>query len=111
MNEVSGEQVKAALREGTVLPLMDALYVYSPLCGTCRLAERLLEVVNESLPDCRLMKLNIMLHPDLAAQLRIKSVPCVIKWHSSDPEKQSKYIYAMHSVTHLYEELQGRFDQ
>ncbi|WP_217594346.1 thioredoxin family protein [Cohnella sp. GbtcB17] len=55
-----------------------ALFVYTPLCGTCALARRMLEVAEASLADVRIASANINLMPGLAEAFRIESVPCLL---------------------------------
>ncbi|MFC3801248.1 thioredoxin family protein [Cohnella sp. GCM10012308] len=55
-----------------------ALFVYTPLCGTCALARRMLEVAEASLTDVRIASANINLMPGLAETFQIESVPCLL---------------------------------
>lgn len=55
-----------------------ALYVYTPLCGTCQVAKRMLEVAETAMPGMRLFAANINLMPGLAEAFRIESVPCLL---------------------------------
>ncbi|MCC3373181.1 thioredoxin family protein [Cohnella sp. REN36] len=62
-----------AAREG---PL--ALFVHTPLCGTCAVARRMLEVAEASSDGVEVQAANLNLMPGLAEQFRIESVPCLL---------------------------------
>ena len=77
---------------------MRVIYFYTPMCGTCQLAEKLLSYV-ELLVDEKIEKYNINYERELASKLKIESVPCLVK---IDGEKVEK-LYAFSDVTNLYE--------
>ncbi|WP_408007553.1 thioredoxin family protein [Pseudalkalibacillus sp. A8] len=83
-------------RERTVI------YFYTPLCGTCKLANQMLEValavfpVQEK-PDILFGNINQM--PAAAKQLKIQSVPCLA---FLDDGKVVKKLYSFRSVDHIY---------
>ncbi|MBD8036853.1 thioredoxin family protein [Solibacillus sp. A46] len=79
-----------------------AFFLYTPMCGTCELSERMLKVVEKLLPDLPLGMANINYIEGLANDLKIESVPCLIV---SDNGKVSKKLYAFKSVPFLYEIL------
>lgn len=55
-----------------------ALYVYTPLCGTCAVARRMLSVAEASLPEVAIFTANINVMPGLAEAYKIESVPCLL---------------------------------
>jgi thiol-disulfide isomerase/thioredoxin len=55
-----------------------AVFVHTPLCGTCKAARRMLEVAGEIEPGLPLVAANLNLMPDLAQTFRIESVPCLL---------------------------------
>ncbi len=55
-----------------------ALFVHTPLCGTCKAARRMLEVAAAMLPDLPMAEANLNVMPDLAQAFRIESVPCLL---------------------------------
>lgn len=85
--------------EGGSFEPLTYLYVYTPLCGTCKVGERMLEVVLETLPDVPLYKMNINLVPHLAEKWKVESVPCLITLKNKSPIQK---VYAMKSVLDLY---------
>lgn len=78
------------------------LFLYTPFCGTCQLAERMLLIVKELLPGFPFGKANLNFAPELARQFKIESVPCLLIFKRG---KIAEKIYAFHSVSHLYERL------
>lgn len=75
------------------------LFVYTPLCGTCKVGERMLEVVQATGSAVPLYKLNINYAPELAEQWQITSVPCLIVLDEGEPIARE---YTMRSVDHLH---------
>jgi thioredoxin 1 len=81
-----------------------AVYFYTPLCGTCQVGGRMLEVVSELLPDIPFGKVDLNYTPDLAKELSIESVPCLLL--VKDGEWMEK-IYALRSVPYLLEKVKN----
>lgn len=81
-----------------------AFYLYTPLCGTCQMASKMLEVITELLPDLNLGKADVNYIPKLAETFFIESVPCLIIF--SDHKIKDK-IYAFQNVPYLYEKLKN----
>ena len=79
-----------------------AFFIYTPLCGTCDVAKKFLEVIEQLLPDLPLGMANINYLEDLAYELKIESVPCLIVSNNGEIEQK---IYAFQSVPYLYEIL------
>ncbi|ETI66093.1 thioredoxin family protein [Neobacillus vireti] len=75
------------------------LYFYTPLCGTCQVASRML-VVLEELVKVNMGKMNLNFYPDIAANFGIESVPCLLIVQKG---KVKETIYAFHSVPYLLE--------
>ncbi|WP_335870280.1 thioredoxin family protein [Bacillus sp. 2205SS5-2] len=79
-----------------------ALYLYTPMCGTCQVAGRMLDVTSELLPSFPIGKMDLNFAPELAEEYGVESVPCLLTM--IDGELHQK-IYAFKSVPYLYEEL------
>lgn len=77
-----------------------ALYFYTPLCGTCKVGERMLEVVQATLPEVLLYKVNINQFAETAHGWKLESVPCLVILKEG---RLVKKIYAMQSVSHLFQ--------
>ncbi|MCG7407165.1 thioredoxin family protein [Paenibacillus sp. ACRRX] len=105
MKSISAQQLIDQVQDGTLRDRLDAVYVYSPLCGTCALGETMLTIALEALPQCRVYRMNINDAAKAAILLQITSVPCLIIWDRQDTSAPAQYIYAMQSVTYLYEQL------
>jgi len=78
------------------------IYFYTPLCGTCQLASRMLGVVEE-MTGLTFAKADLNYMPDLAEEWRIESVPCLaIVRDGTAAEK----VYAFRSVSNLLSVIQ-----
>lgn len=76
------------------------LYLYTPMCGTCQVAGKMVEVVEKVLPEQNWGKSDLNYLPKLALEWRIESVPCLLIFHKGEIKQK---IYAFHSVPNLYE--------
>ncbi|MBW7475833.1 thioredoxin family protein [Paenibacillus oenotherae] len=102
------------VNEGDVLRLLGwhdgdesvtgAVLMFTPLCGTCKIAERMLEIVAATTVAVEITKLNINYAPRLREEWRISSVPCLVLLRNGRPVR---FEYAMRSVDHLYELLKS----
>ncbi|WP_203247992.1 thioredoxin family protein [Sporosarcina beigongshangi] len=90
------EQWEAVLKESS-----SALYyLYTPMCGTCAVASKMMEVVSAMKPDMPIGKADLNYVQDLATDYEIESVPCLLI--QKDGLVQHK-IYAFQSVPYLLE--------
>ncbi|SES66105.1 Thioredoxin [Salinibacillus kushneri] len=78
------------------------VFIYTPFCGTCKVAGKMLETLEsmENLPNFQTM--NASLFPDFMQNYQIESVPCLII--IQDGEILDK-TYAFHSVPFMYQKL------
>ncbi|WP_017756331.1 thioredoxin family protein [Calidifontibacillus oryziterrae] len=76
------------------------VYFYTPLCGTCQLAGKMIEIVSETIRDIIFYKCNVNYTPVIARQYEIESVPCLTVWQGG---KVIEKIYAFQSVTNIYD--------
>ena len=81
-----------------------AIYMYTPLCGTCQLAGKMLDIAKEVLPAIQLEKVNLNYAKEMAEEYQVESVPCLILVKDSQVEEK---IYAFHSVPFLVERLKS----
>lgn len=83
-----------------VVPIgKEAVYFFTPLCGTCKLGEQMLRVVKATGGTIPLVKINVNFAPALRERWRIESVPALFI------VEQGKVVhkeYALQSVTDLY---------
>ncbi len=78
------------------------LFVYTPLCGTCKLAERMLGIVQETMPGLPLAKMNIAQIKSLVGPWNITSVPCLLHVRNGHVLQR---LYAFRDVPYLYSVL------
>ncbi|OKL37715.1 thioredoxin family protein [Domibacillus mangrovi] len=83
-----------------------ALYVYTPMCGTCQVAGKMLDVVEAMNIDLPLERVNLNYHEDLAREFGVESVPCLLLISEG---KLKKKVYAFQSVPYIYEEMISHF--
>lgn len=75
------------------------LYFYTPMCGTCQVAGRMLGVVGQMV-DVEIGKMNLNFYPALAVEYAIESVPCLVFIRAGEVVET---IYAFRSVPYLLE--------
>ncbi|WP_232697235.1 thioredoxin family protein [Brevibacillus daliensis] len=76
------------------------LYIYTPLCGTCNIAYKMLTVMEQLFPAVMFYRANINMFPDLAREWEITSVPALL--YFEDGIEKSR-CYAFFSTPDLYE--------
>ncbi|MCM3161210.1 MULTISPECIES: thioredoxin family protein [Bacillaceae] len=75
-------------------------YLYTPMCGTCQVAKKMLTVVDEMIPTLDIYSVNLNYYPEDAKRLGIESVPCLIITENGEMKEK---VYAFQSVTHLFD--------
>lgn len=98
MKEMTEQEVREILQNQQSC----ALLLYTPFCGTCKVAERMLVIVEQLIPELPQYKLNLNLAPAFAGQWQIASVPCVLRIEQGEIREK---LYAVRSVEHLYQFL------
>ncbi|HSI67178.1 MAG TPA: thioredoxin family protein [Planococcus sp. (in: firmicutes)] len=83
---------------------VSAYYLYAPMCGTCQVASKMLEVVQELVPDLPMGKANLNYVQEIATLYEVESVPCLLITTNG---KLKEKIYAFKSVPHLYDRLKS----
>ena len=81
-----------------------AIFFFTPLCGTCKVTLRMLEIIESMHSNIRLYSANVNYMPRLVSEWRIASVPCII---ILDQQKVVDIIYASRSVQYLSEKLKN----
>jgi thioredoxin 1 len=79
------------------------VYFYTPICGTCQVASKMLAVVEELPLQKYVMKIDLNYYAPLAEKLKIESVPCLLV---VDDGTIKDRIYAFKSVVDLIERIQ-----
>ncbi|WP_313892915.1 thioredoxin family protein [Psychrobacillus sp.] len=77
------------------------LYIYTPMCGTCQVASKMMQVIKEMVPHA-IGQANINFLGSLAIDYEIESVPCLLIAKNGTVYKK---IYAFQSVPYLLEEI------
>lgn len=103
MEEWSTEQWETAKQSGE----KTAFYLYTPMCGTCAVASKMMSIIEQLLPQLQIGKANINFLEHIAYEHQIESVPCLL---ISDGGKVTEKIYAFQSVPFLYELLKKSID-
>ena len=73
MNEWNRNELSAFLKNDST----GLVYFYTPICGTCQVASKMLQVI-EKLVELEMGKMNLNFYPDLAREFAIESVPCLL---------------------------------
>ena len=102
MNEWNREELTSFLNNQS----NGLVYFYTPLCGTCQLASKMLMVI-EKIVDINMGKINLNFQPVLAKTLAINSVPCLLFVKDGQIVET---IYAFHSVPYLLDEINQYFN-
>ena len=101
MNEV--ELLEALKSSGEPL----VVFLHTPLCGTCKAAERMLEVAAHLLPaELQMVGGNVNMLPNLVQQYRITSVPALLV-ASAERENDPNVYYSMVSVERVLEYIRS----
>ncbi|MDP4163902.1 MAG: thioredoxin family protein [Bacillota bacterium] len=100
MNEWSKENYLSFLEEKST----GAVYFYTPMCGTCMVASKMLMVVAEIDRKLVIGKLNLNFVPEIAKDLTIESVPCLVLIRDGEVLDM---IYAFHSVPFLLDKIKS----
>ncbi|MFE8702312.1 thioredoxin family protein [Cytobacillus sp. FJAT-54145] len=100
MQDCSKKDIEEMLGEEGI----NVLYLYTPMCGTCQVAGRMLTIVQELTPHMTFRKIDLNYIPDLAEKWSVESVPCLLIFRGSNIEQK---IYAFHSVPYLYETIRS----
>ncbi|OSX55613.1 thioredoxin family protein [Anoxybacillus ayderensis] len=82
--------------------VVKVVYMYTPLCGTCQVASRMVDVLEQLLPTVTFERQDLNYVPDKAIEWHIESIPCLLIFKRGELVKK---IYAFHSVPHVYETL------
>jgi len=84
-----------------------AVYFYTPLCGTCRVGKKMVDVVQAMERGMDIFEANVNVMPQVVQDWKIESVPCLA--FVSEKRIAGK-LYAMRSVPFLLEEVRKHMD-
>ncbi|MBO1909999.1 thioredoxin family protein [Sporosarcina sp. 6E9] len=94
MDNWTREEWERQLEESDVA----VFYLYTPLCGTCAVASKMMNVITVMKPEIPIGKADLNYLEDLAIDYKIESVPCLLI--AKEGVLQEK-VYAFHSVPDL----------
>ncbi|WP_340373721.1 thioredoxin family protein [Peribacillus sp. FSL E2-0218] len=95
MQEWNEEECRVAIESGENF----CLYLYTPLCGTCQVASKMLTISLQLFPEMMAGKMNMNYVQGMAETYEIESVPCLLLFKEGQLYKK---IYAFQSVPYLY---------
>ena len=79
-----------------------ATLVYTPTCGTCVMAKKIMGVMAQSFPQISFWQINLNRHENLSQEFQITSVPCLLV-HQDGRHQETIYLFGAAS---LYEKLE-----
>lgn len=79
-------------------------YFYTPLCGTCKMTERMLQVILALDPQLPIVKCNINFSPQLAREWQIESVPCIVGAGANGAFRRRYRMQAVDDLLHWFQE-------
>ncbi len=103
MNEWTLEQWNSHKNSGQ----LTILYIYTPMCGTCQVASKMMQVIKEMKPFL-IGQANINYLGDFAMDHQIESVPCLLIAKGGTVYKK---IYAFQSVPFILDAIKSIDDQ
>ncbi|MGE7876135.1 thioredoxin family protein [Peribacillus muralis] len=95
MQEWKEEACNLAIENGETF----CLYLYTPLCGTCQVASKMLDISLQLFPEMMAGKMNMNYVQGMAETYEIESVPCLLLFKGGQLHEK---IYAFQSVPYLY---------
>ncbi|QED49238.1 thioredoxin family protein [Cytobacillus dafuensis] len=98
MQEWSREEIEAFINDKKT----GLLYLYTPLCGTCQVAGKMLMIIKELMSDLSIGKSDLNYISDIADQWEVESVPCLLIFKEGRLDEK---MYAFHSVPYLLEKI------
>ncbi len=82
-----------------------SVLVTTPFCGTCQVAEKMLDIVQQTGAIYPVGKVDGNYIPEILEQWQVTSVPCLVLIRNGIMEQK---VYAMHSAPYLYELLSAK---
>jgi thioredoxin 1 len=100
MNDWSKEDIEIFLRNNET----GLVYFYTPICGTCQMAGKMLDVIAKLFPNMKMGKADLNYLPEMAEKFEVISVPCLL---IIDNGQVVEKIFAFQSVPYLYEKIKS----
>lgn len=82
------------------------IFLYTPLCGTCGAARKMLDVSEQLLPEGTLLEADVNFLPTMVQKYQVRSVPALlaVTGKSEDPPQ---LLYRMGSVQDILTFIRG----
>ncbi|CAG9620822.1 thioredoxin family protein [Sutcliffiella rhizosphaerae] len=93
------ELTKQQLLQEVLSEQITVICFFTPMCGTCQVAKRMLEITKELFPQLTFGMIDVNYIQELAVEWEIESVPCLMIFRNGKVEEK---IYAFRSVEYLY---------
>lgn len=77
-------------------------YLYTPFCGTCQVASKMMLVIEEMKQDLPIGQADLNYLEGVAVDYQIESVPCLL---IAEKGRIKEKIYTFHSIPHLLEKI------
>lgn len=77
-------------------------YLYTPICGTCQVASKMMNVIDVLKADMPIGKADLNYLKDVAVDFKIESVPCLLIAENGEVKEK---IYAFQSIPYLLEKI------
>ncbi len=100
MNEINRDELKQLRNDRSQLIVL----VYTNMCGTCKNAILMLNIVSKTLNTFSYYQINANLHQKIIEDYQITGIPCFLVFKNGQLIEK---FYAFHSVTFLFQKLQG----
>ncbi|MEN1969757.1 thioredoxin family protein [Lentibacillus sp. N15] len=78
------------------------VYIFTPLCGTCKLARTMLDKIESVHGTDVFYAMNASLNPEFMQNYKIESVPCLLIKQGGEIKER---VYAFRSIGHIYHYL------
>lgn len=82
------------------------VYLYTPLCGTCAAARKMLDVAKLLLPEEILLQGDVNFLPEIVRRYQIRSVPALLAV-TGRPQEPFRVLYRMGSVQEILKFVKG----
>jgi thioredoxin 1 len=97
-NNPTLEQIKYEIKKQKYT----AFYLYTPMCGTCMVAGRMVDITEKMFPQIHFIKADLNYIPSVADHYSVESVPCMLLFKEGFLIDK---IYAFQSVPYLHEQF------
>lgn len=82
-----------------------AVYFYTPFCGTCKVGEKMIRIVQALEPAALIYRSNVNFLPSIVQEWKIESVPCLA---IVENKRVKDKMYTMRSVEYLLAQVREK---